>query len=210
MTILQVQKNQNHFSVWLHLELRQSSLWTKKQVWPQYFLVLRTASQLPVSATPMSTHAIQIKRIELFQIYMTITKRRRWPFNDFYRLHCNLDLSCLQESDVLTAKGREQGGTQGMWKLCRSYASNTWYWCFYLKKVTYLWEWHTELIVSWYSITGPAEKLSRVQISPWRIAWNSPRRESHKTKDTQAWFQFKWPSGRNTRQSRAHKTNFIS
>lgn len=65
-------------------------------------LVLGMVSQPPPSATPLSTHAVQIKLIELFQSYITVTKRRRWPFDDFYRLHWNVDLSCLQESDIFT------------------------------------------------------------------------------------------------------------
>jgi len=114
VTKLQVKKKLWFTSlVWFHLEWRQSCLWTKQQVWPHDFLVLGTASQPPLSATPISTHAIQIKQIELFQVYITITKRRRWPFKDFYRLRWNVDLSCLQESHFFTAN--EWHGTKGIY-----------------------------------------------------------------------------------------------
>lgn len=80
------------FLVWFHLEWRQSCLWTKERVFAHDLLVLGMASQPPPSATPLSTHAVQIKLIELFQSYITITKRRRWPFDDFYRLHWNVGI----------------------------------------------------------------------------------------------------------------------
>lgn len=193
----------------LYLELRPSCLWNKKQVWPHYFLVFVTVSQLPVSTTPMSTHTIQIKQIELFQIYITITWRRRWPCNNFYRLHWNVDFSCLQESDVFMAKEQEQWGTKGTYeKPCFKYA---------LLRFSYLFLFFKssasgnciELIFSRYSSSGPAEKWWTVQVSPWRIPWNSPGYETHRQKTHMHDVNFNDHQEDSTRSSKASKCKFV-
>lgn len=76
--------------------------------------------------------------------------------------------------------------------------------------ITCLGELHTELIVSWYSSSQPAEKRSAVQIrfleeSPEILQDMKPTRQRTHRHD----FNVHDPQEGNTRHSKAHKTNFI-